>query len=59
MTRQDLVGNIKAIAESALLFAESRAAARPDCEHVLHMQPAGTARPKIQLRDAATTIWPR
>jgi hypothetical protein len=25
MTRQDLVGNIKAIAESALLFAESRA----------------------------------
>ena len=25
MTRKDLVGNIKAIAESALLFAESRA----------------------------------
>jgi hypothetical protein len=39
MTRQDLVGNIKAIAESALLFAESRADKRPDWERVLHMQP--------------------
>jgi hypothetical protein len=37
-------------------IAESRADKRLDWERVLHTQPTGSARPKIQLRDAATTV---